>query len=463
MGRRRHSPRPASADVPVLLSVGYAACHWCHVMAHESFEDAAIAGADERAASSASRWTGRSGPTSTRSTWRATQALTGHGGWPMTVFLTPDGRPFYAGTYFPPEPRHGMPGFSSCSTRSRETWASPARRGRAGRRADRRRALAEPASSRRRRRAPIREQLDAAARSAGAERDAGARRLRRRTEVPAVDGAGVPAAARAPAPATPERSRWSPRDRCGRWRAAASTTSWPAGSPATAVDAAWVVPHFEKMLYDNALLRARLPALVAARPGRRWRPGRGGDLRLDARRAAAPPRAGFASALDADTGGRARARPTSGRRGSSPTCSARTTASGRPSCCGDRGRHRSSTARRRCSWPATWPTGRGRAVARVRARAAGRAGDPAAAGPGRQGGGGLERAGGRGAGRDRRAAGPAGPGRRGASGRRTCCCDAAPGRRPAAAGHRDGVAGDAGAACWRTTPTWPRGCSRCTR
>ena len=102
--------RAAAEDKPILLSVGYAACHWCHVMAHESFEDAATAqlmnthfvnikvDREER-------------PDIDGIYMQAVQAMTGHGGWPMTVFLTPRGEPFYGGTYFPPLERHGMPSF----------------------------------------------------------------------------------------------------------------------------------------------------------------------------------------------------------------------------------------------------------------------------------------------------------------------------------------------------------------
>jgi len=97
-------------DKPIFLSIGYSACHWCHVMAHESFEDEDIAALmneyfvnvkvdrEER-------------PDLDRIYMNAVQALTGSGGWPMSVFLTPDGQPFYGGTYFPPEPRYGMPSF----------------------------------------------------------------------------------------------------------------------------------------------------------------------------------------------------------------------------------------------------------------------------------------------------------------------------------------------------------------
>jgi uncharacterized protein YyaL (SSP411 family) len=103
--------RAKAEDKPILLSIGYSACHWCHVMEHESFEDDATAQVmnahfvnikvdrEER-------------PDLDEIYMRAVQAFTGgHGGWPMTVFLTPDGRPFFGGTYFPPEPRHRMPSF----------------------------------------------------------------------------------------------------------------------------------------------------------------------------------------------------------------------------------------------------------------------------------------------------------------------------------------------------------------
>ena len=108
-------------DVPVLLSVGYSACHWCHVMAHESFEDPAVAAVmnehfvnikvdrEER-------------PDVDAVYMQAVQAMTGQGGWPMTVFLTPDGRPFYGGTYFPPADRQGMPGFVRVMDAVTEAW-----------------------------------------------------------------------------------------------------------------------------------------------------------------------------------------------------------------------------------------------------------------------------------------------------------------------------------------------------
>src|SRR5947209_96088 len=102
--------RARADDKPILLSVGYSACHWCHVMERESFEDEATAqlmnehfvnvkvDREER-------------PDVDAVYMDAVVALSGQGGWPMTVFLTPDGKPFFGGTYYPPEPRHGMPAF----------------------------------------------------------------------------------------------------------------------------------------------------------------------------------------------------------------------------------------------------------------------------------------------------------------------------------------------------------------
>ncbi len=99
-----------SADKPILLSVGYSACHWCHVMAHESFEDPRIAGLMNREFVNI-KVDREERPDVDNIYMQAVQSLTGRGGWPMTVFLTPEGVPFYGGTYFPPEDRQGMPGF----------------------------------------------------------------------------------------------------------------------------------------------------------------------------------------------------------------------------------------------------------------------------------------------------------------------------------------------------------------
>src|SRR5438445_6581676 len=99
-------------DKPILLSIGYAACHWCHVMERESFEDEQTASAmNERFVPVKVDREER--PDVDSIYMGAVQALTGQGGWPMTVFCTPDGVPFLGGTYFPPEDRHGLPGFKT--------------------------------------------------------------------------------------------------------------------------------------------------------------------------------------------------------------------------------------------------------------------------------------------------------------------------------------------------------------
>lgn len=113
--------RARAEDKPIFLSIGYAACHWCHVMAHESFEDPAIAAImnehfvnikvdrEER-------------PDIDSIYMEAVVALTGRGGWPMSVFLTPEGEPFYGGTYFPPDERYGMPSFRRVLTSIIDAW-----------------------------------------------------------------------------------------------------------------------------------------------------------------------------------------------------------------------------------------------------------------------------------------------------------------------------------------------------
>src|SRR5213594_2278704 len=102
--------RAHAEDKPVLLSVGYSACHWCHVMERESFEDPEIAALMNRhfVCVKVDR---EERPDVDQIYMQAVQSMTGHGGWPMTVFLTPEGEPFYGGTYFPPQPRHGLPSF----------------------------------------------------------------------------------------------------------------------------------------------------------------------------------------------------------------------------------------------------------------------------------------------------------------------------------------------------------------
>ncbi len=108
-------------DKPIFLSIGYAACHWCHVMAHESFEDPEIARIlnEDFVSIKVDR---EERPDLDGIYMDAVVALTGQGGWPMSLFLTPDGRPFYGGTYFPPTRRHGMPAFEEVLTSMANVW-----------------------------------------------------------------------------------------------------------------------------------------------------------------------------------------------------------------------------------------------------------------------------------------------------------------------------------------------------
>ena len=228
-------------DRPVLLSVGYAACHWCHVMAHESFEDAGTAALMNQHFVNV-KVDREERPDVDAVYMAATQALTGQGGWPMTVFLTPQGRPFYAGTYFPPRPRPGMPSFPQLLQAIAQAWREQRDGARGVGRPDRRRPRRPAARGRRRpgRRRP-RGGRPRARRRGGPP----VRGLRGRPEVPAVHEPGAVARS-GPTPAPPpggavdlaasrpgragSRSA-SPRARCARWRAAACTTSSPAVSP----------------------------------------------------------------------------------------------------------------------------------------------------------------------------------------------------------------------------------------
>ena len=115
--------RARAEDKPILLSVGYSACHWCHVMEHESFENPDIAALMNRSFVSV-KVDREERPDVDQIYMQAVQSMTGHGGWPMTVFLTPGGEPFYGGTYFPPVDRHGIPAFPRLLQALAEAWAS---------------------------------------------------------------------------------------------------------------------------------------------------------------------------------------------------------------------------------------------------------------------------------------------------------------------------------------------------
>ncbi len=179
-----------SEDRPILLSIGYSSCHWCHVMERESFEDPETAAfmnehfvpikvdREER-------------PDVDAIYMEAVQGMTGQGGWPLTAFCDPEGVPFYGGTYFPPEQRHGMPSLRMVMEAVAESWQTQRERitettgqirtqlGAVGR--------IRPADTE-----PGTDLLDAAERNLRETADPDRRRLRRRAQVPTRVGAGVP-------------------------------------------------------------------------------------------------------------------------------------------------------------------------------------------------------------------------------------------------------------------------------
>ncbi|HEY9855172.1 MAG TPA: thioredoxin domain-containing protein [Stenomitos sp.] len=242
--------RARAEDKPILLSIGYSACHWCHVMAHESFEDPAIArlmndhfinikvDREER-------------PDLDSLYMAAVTALTGQGGWPMTVFLTPDGRPFFGGTYFPPAPRYGHAGFPAVLTQVAEAYRE--RRAQveegAGRIFDHLRAHLGPQANMG---ALTPELLDQAVETL-------------RQQFDPVNG-GFGGAPKFPPAMTLEfllrayRRAHRHEDRhmveltLDQMAAGGLYDHLGGGFHRYSVDEKWLVPHFEKMLYDNALL-----------------------------------------------------------------------------------------------------------------------------------------------------------------------------------------------------------------
>jgi uncharacterized protein len=280
--------------VPVLLSVGYAACHWCHVMAHESFEDAGTA-AQMNAQFVCIKVDREERPDVDAIYMDATQALTGHGGWPMTCFLTPEGQPFYCGTYYPNRPLQGMPSFRQVLEAVSQAWVD--RRDEltnAG--ADVVRLLGERAAVPTEQTPPDADILEAAVASL-------------RSDFDPVHG-GFGGAPKFPPSAVLEflirhgslGALEMVDDTCTAMASGGMYDQLAGGFARYSVDDAWVVPHFEKMLYDNAQL-VRIYA--------HWWRATGSPL---ARRIAIDsaqfmltdlrtPERGFASALDADTNG----------------------------------------------------------------------------------------------------------------------------------------------------------------
>ncbi|HXY83906.1 MAG TPA: thioredoxin domain-containing protein [Gaiellaceae bacterium] len=283
--------RARAEDKPILLSIGYAACHWCHVMERESFEDPATA-AEMNEHFVCVKVDREERPDVDAVYMEAVVGLTGQGGWPLTVFVTPDGEPFYGGTYYPPEPRHGLPSFRQLLSAVATAWRE--RRDQVGAQAAtlvehlQAAAVTDPSS------APL---------TVGVLAD-GVSGLER-TFDPQWGGFGS-------APKFPPASILEFLLRRGETVMTVRTFDAMAlggmydlvggGFHRYSVDGQWLVPHFEKMLYDNALLApAYLHAwLVLGNPRYRQVAEETLDYMLRELRL---PEGGLASAQDADTDG----------------------------------------------------------------------------------------------------------------------------------------------------------------
>src|SRR3954463_12408858 len=284
-------------DVPVLLSVRYAACHWCHVMAHESFEDAATA-AQMNEGFVCVKVDREERPDVDSVYMTATQAMTGQGGWPMTVFTTSEGKPFYCGTYFPPRPVHGMPAFRQVLAAVGDAWAN--------RRADLEAAgtkivsaLSSPLDLGES--VPLSEHvLD---RAAAGLADAYDQRFGGFGGAPKFPPSMVlEFLLRHFARTADERSLDMARGTLEAMARGGIYDQLAGGFARYSVDAQWVVPHFEKMLYDNALL-LRVYVHLWRATGDQWARRGADETAAFLLRDLQTPEGGFASALDADTNG----------------------------------------------------------------------------------------------------------------------------------------------------------------
>jgi uncharacterized protein len=290
--------RARAEDRPILLSVGYSACHWCHVMAHESFEDPDTArlmnelyvnvkvDREER-------------PDVDSVYMTAVQALTGRGGWPMTVFMTPEGSPFFGGTYYPPTPRHGLPSFRQVLQAVADAYGQ--RRDDVLRSADSLRQALQQST-----------RLD----EGGGEPDTGLLDVAFARISASYDTrhGGFGEAPKFPQPMALEallRHGARTGDELSLQMASQSLVSMARGGMYDqvgggfhrySVDAHWLVPHFEKMLYDNALL-SRIYVEACQATGDEELREVGEDILRYVQREMMSPEGGFYSAQDADSEG----------------------------------------------------------------------------------------------------------------------------------------------------------------
>jgi len=243
-------------DVPVFVSIGYSSCHWCHVMAEESFEDESVASVlnEEFVPIKVDR---EERPDVDSTFMTVSQLVTGGGGWPLSAWCTPEGKPFYVGTYFPPEPRRNQPGFRDLCERISESWKDPEQREEMRHRAE------QWASSARDELESVPDDLGGGPPGSELLQEAAAAAVRGYDEEYGGFGSG---GAKFPMPGRIDLlfRAYAEGGRDSALAAATGTLDGMAsggvydqiggGFHRYAVDRQWTVPHFEKMLYDNAEL-----------------------------------------------------------------------------------------------------------------------------------------------------------------------------------------------------------------